>query len=69
MMHECVPVQNKGTNGGMFLRDRVIAYPPSPIDTNVRLFVREHLFAYSPSPNECQLIVRLLILWCDGKLT
>ena len=55
-------VLNIGTNGGLFLRDRVIAYPPSPIDTNVRLFVREQVLAYFPSANEFQLI-----LWCDGK--
>ena len=55
------------TNATLFERERVIACRSSPIDTNVRLFVRKHVFAYSSSPNECQLIVRLLILWCDGK--
>ena len=40
-----LPVNIGSTTGGLFLHDRVIAYPPSPIDTNVTLFVQERVLA------------------------
>ena len=53
----------------MFQRDRVIAYPPSPIDTNVRLFVQECDIVFAPLiPNEFQLIEQLLIVvWLGAR--
>ena len=48
-----LPVNIGSTTGaGLFLHDRVIAYPPSPapIDTNITLFVQERVIVYPPSP-------------------
>ena len=33
----------------LFLRERVLVYHPSPIDTNVNLFIQEHVLVYHPS--------------------
>ena len=38
------------TNVRLFVRDRVISYPPSPVDTNATLFVRERVIACRSSP-------------------
>ena len=51
------------TNVRLFVRDRVISDPPSPVDTNATLFERERVIACRSSPIDTN--VRLFVQECD----